>query len=60
MTDIVRVRYCEGSVITFLVLQAPYWLPAFAYASLNGFSVHREQLVPFLQPDIAAYQCHRD
>lgn len=60
MTDLVHVKYCEGFVITFLVLWAPYWLPAFAYASLNGFTVHREQLVPFLQSDIAAYQCHRD
>lgn len=60
MTVLVRVKYCEGFVITFPVFWAPYWLPAFAHASPNSFTVYHEQLVPFLQSDTAAYQCHWD
>lgn len=57
MTVFVRVKYCEGFVITFLVFWGPYWPPAFAHASPNGFAVYHEQLLPFLQSDTAAYQC---
>lgn len=48
MTVLLCVKYCEGFAITFLVLWAPFWLPAFAHASPDGFTVCHEQLVLFL------------